>query len=180
MKGNKKILVIAALLLLISVSFTTYAIYRTSFSGTGTVKAAAWSVKLKKGATEVQNLNFDYSDITWTTLTGYNNTIAPGSQGTITFTVDASGSEVDVLVGATVDQTNLPTGFTVTNVSDPATISYASGEGNMTATVTLTVAWAGTDEDTTEKDESDLAKKGQNITIPVTVTAKQSLVNHAS
>ena len=48
MKGNKKLLIIAVLLLLITVSYTTYAIYRESTTATGTIQAAAWSVKVKK------------------------------------------------------------------------------------------------------------------------------------
>ncbi len=180
MKGNKKVLVIAALLLLISVSFTTYAIYRNSWTGNGTIKAAAWEVKLKKGSNEVQNVNFDASDIVWTTRTGYNNTIAPGSTGTITYTVDASGSEVDVLVSAAIDteSATLPEGLTITGVSAPATIPYATGEGNMTATITVTVAWAGADSDDADKDADDMDFAGDNLSIPMTITAKQSLANH--
>ena len=64
MKGNKKILVIAILLLLISVTFTTYAIYRTGMSGTGTATAANWNVVFKKGTTTVTDtLNFTGADV---------------------------------------------------------------------------------------------------------------------
>lgn len=180
MKGNKKVLVIAVLLLLISVSFTTYAIYRNSWTGNGTINAAAWEVKLKKGSTEVQNVNFDASDIVWTNRTGYNDTIAPGSTGTITYTVDASGSEVDVLVDAAIDTTNatLPTGLTITGLSSPTTIPYADGAGNMTATITVTVAWAGADSDDATKDTNDMSFEGQELSIPMTITAKQSVANH--
>ena len=181
MKGNKKVLVIAVLLLLISVSFTTYAIYRNSWTGNGTINAAKWTVKLKKGGSEVQNANFGASDITWTKLTGYNNTIAPGSEGTITYTVDASGSEVDVLVSAAIDteHANLPEGFSITGVSAPETIAYATGEGNMVATITVSVAWAGADSDNTTKDEDDMSFEGESLSIPMTITAKQSVASHS-
>ncbi len=53
MKGNKKLLIVAVLLLLIAVSYGTYAIYRTQFSGSATVKTAKWSAVLKKGSTQV-------------------------------------------------------------------------------------------------------------------------------
>lgn len=178
MKGNKKILVVALLVLLIAVSFTTYAIYRTNFSGTGSLKAAAWSVKLKKGQTELsQNFTFGYDDITWTTLTGYGDTIAPGSSGTITYTVDASGSEVDVIISSAIDSSNLPTGLTVTLAGNATqTINY--NDDSKTKDIVLNVAWAGAESDDTTKDGNDLSKQGQTLSIPVTVTAKQSLIGH--
>ena len=46
MKGDKKILIIAILLLLLSVGFTTYAIYKSSTSVQGTAKLAAWHVEV--------------------------------------------------------------------------------------------------------------------------------------
>ena len=46
MKGNKKILLLSILVLLITVCFGTYAIYRASGSANGSIKAAAWSVKI--------------------------------------------------------------------------------------------------------------------------------------
>ena len=46
MKGNKKILVVAALLLLITAAFTTYAIYKSSATGEGSVNAAKWIVNV--------------------------------------------------------------------------------------------------------------------------------------
>ena len=178
MKGNKKILVIAILLLLISVTFTTYAIYRSSTTGTGSVKAAAWSVKVNNTDISSANLNFNFNDITWTTHTGKNNTIAPGDSGTITFTVDATGSEVDVLLESAIDTSNanLPAGFTAAVTSGTngvQTIAYNAS--SMTATVTITVTWTGTLEDNETKDGTDLAAQGQSLSIPVTLTARQKL-----
>ena len=46
MKENKKLLVIAILLLLITVSFTTYVIYKSSTTGESTINTAAWVVKV--------------------------------------------------------------------------------------------------------------------------------------
>ena len=182
MKGNKKILVIAILLLLISVTFTTYAIYRSSTTGTGSVKAAAWSVKVNNTDISSANLNFNFNDITWTTHTGKNNTIAPGDSGTITFTVDATGSEVDVLLESAIDTSsaNLPDGFTaaVTSGTNGAqTIAYNAS--SMTATVTITVTWTGTLADNETKDGTDLAAQGQSLSIPVTLTARQKLSTDA-
>ena len=177
MKGNKKILAVAFLVLLLAVCFGTYAIYRNASEGTGTVDAAAWSVQVK-GQPISNTWTFGYSDITWTTLTGYNNTIAPGSTGQITIPVNATGSEVDVIITAALGRATLPNGMTVSlhSGSDSQTIAYNAS--SMTANVVLDIAWAGSDSDTDAKDTTDKAAQNTEISIPVTLTAKQSVANH--
>lgn len=182
MKGDKKLLIIAVLLLLISASFTTYAIYRENTTAEGTIRAANWVVKLDKGVTATNlisetNVTFTAADLTCgSTRYGKNNTIAPGDTCSVTFTVDATGSEVDVVVEAELDDTNavIPTGMT-------ATATMSGGNGNisyattgMTKTITLNVTWPGSVADSSSKDSTDLAKKGANLTIPVKITVRQA------
>ena len=180
MKGDKKILVAALLVLLLTVCFGTYAIYRASGSATGSVKAAAWSVKVDGTDIASTNYTFNASNITWTSLTGYNNTIAPGSEGYIEIPVDADGSEVDVILTAALGSTSLPTGMTATleTGNDSQTIAYSATEGQMEANVRINIAWSGTEEDTSTKDGTDLDASGDTLSIPITLTAKQSLTNH--
>ena len=182
MKGDKKILALAVLVLLLTVCFGTYAIYRSSTTANGSIKAAAWSVKVDGTDIASANYTFDASDITWTSLTGYNDTIAPGSEGYIEIPVDADGSEVDVIIAATLGSTTLPAGMTATLASgnDSQTIAYSATEGAMETTVRINIAWAGAESDTTTKDGTDLAAQGTTLSIPVTLTAKQSLTNHAN
>ena len=177
MKGNKKILTLAVLVMLLAV-VGTFAIYRNSANGTGSVDAAAWQVEINGADIDTASFTFDYSDITWTTLTGYNNTIAPGSTGQITIPVDATGSEVDVLITASLGQATLPNGMTVSlhSGSDSQTIGYNAS--SMTANVVLDIAWSGSDSDTSTKDGTDLAVEGDTLSIPVTLTAKQSVTGH--
>ena len=181
MKGNKRILTLSVLVLLLAVCFTTYAIYRSNTTANGSVDAAKWSVKVN--GTDIASVNYTFTanDITWTTLTGYNNTIAPGSTGYIEIPVDADGSEVDVLLTAALGSVTLPTGMTVSLASgaDSQTIGYNATEGQMEAKVRINIAWAGAESDTTEKDGTDKAVQDTSISIPVTLTAKQSLTNHA-
>lgn len=182
MKGNKKILTLAVLVLLLAVCFTTYAIYRQSGSATGTIKAAKWSVKVKGTDIAKANFDFGFDDITWTKLTGYNDTIAPGSEGYIEIPVDADGSEVDVILTATLGTvTGLPTGMTVAvdSTSGEQTIAYSATEGAMEKKVKINIAWAGADTDDSDKDSNDLAAQDKSFQIPVTLTAKQSLTSHA-
>ena len=176
MKGNKKVLTLAVLVLLLAVCFTTYAIYRQSADGTGTIKAAAWSIKVNDTDISSANFNFGMSDITWTTHTGKNNTIAPGDSGTITIPVDATGSEVDVLLTAELGTiTGLPNGMTVSvsGTNGVTEIPYAAS--GMTTNVVITVTWQGDINDSTTKDGTDLDAAGDELSIPVTLTARQKL-----
>ena len=141
MKGNKKILVLAILVLLLTVCFGTYAIYRESTNATGSIRAAKWSVKVNGTDIATANYTFTAADITWETKTGYNDTIAPGSTGYIEIPVDADGSEVDVLLSATLGTTTLPNGMTasVDVGSESQTIKYSATEGEMEAKVKINI-----------------------------------------
>ncbi len=180
MKGDKKILIAAILVLLLTVCFGTYAIYRQSTTASGSIRAAKWSVKVNGTDIATANYTFTAANITWTTRTGYNDTIAPGSSGYIDIPVDADGSEVDVILTAALGSVTLPTGMTATLASgaDSQTIAYSATEGQMEATVRINIAWAGAESDDATKDGTDLAAQNTTFSIPVTLTAKQSLANH--
>ena len=167
MKGNKKLLIVAVLLLLVAVSYTTYGsvkVKKAGDTGEGTAISSA-------------NLTFTADDVTWTNNPSkVDGKIAPGATGTISFTVDATGSEVDVVLTAAMgDVTGLPDGMTVEVASESAEQTIAYNASSMTATVTLNVTWTGTLEDTTAKDGTDLAAQSHEFTIPVTLTARQGL-----
>ena len=183
MKGNKKILVIAVLLLLIAVSYGTYAIYRESTTATGSVTAANWSVQIEGNDFDQASLTFALSDLTCTSNPGKNGTIAPGAQCYIDFDIDADGSEVDVVVEAELDETNstnVPENMEVTlgdtnGTAGPVTIPYSATAGEMEETVRLNVVWPGSLSDDDTKDEEDLESEGDSVTIAVKVTARQAL-----
>ena len=98
MKGNKKILLLAALLLLVSVSFTTYAIYRSAAGGTAEVTAAVWDVTFEdedeNTLTDNYTVTFDATECT--TAHVEPGKIAPGATCTKTIILNAGDSEVDV------------------------------------------------------------------------------------
>lgn len=184
MKGNKKILVVAILLLLISVSFTTYAIYKTSVTGNGTVTAAIWDVKFKNGETVLtDNYTLTFSGADCSNNHVANGKIAPGASCTKTITLDAGSSEVDVAYTATVGDvtatknsssvsTEDANEFSATLTPSSDTITYANG--TRTKTITVEVTWAGTDDsDTDTVNDADTALNGATITVPITLVAKQ-------
>lgn len=182
-KGNKKLLVIAALLLLVGIGIGTYAIYKASATGNATVSTAAFVVKANDTNIETGSFTFSASDISWTTTnSAVSGKIAPGATGTITLEIDATGSEVDVdyTVGIgtiLVDGVaNSNSAFTVTGATSAdasGTISYSTTANAMKKTITLNVVWTATDEAT--QNTTDLSMDGIDITIPVTVTAQQHI-----
>ena len=186
MKGNKKILVIAVLLLLIAVSYTTYAIYKTSVAGDASVTAAKWDVIFKNGATELENnytVTLEGADCTNAHVA--QGKIAPGATCTKTITLDASQAEVDVAYNVTVgtvtakkgEETVTTTGanaFTATleNANHETSGTIAYNADTKTVDLTLSVAWAGT-ENAETVDPADTALSGATIKVPVTLIAKQ-------
>ena len=174
MKKNKKLLVIAVLLLLVTIGFS-YAIYRSSTTANGTVNAAAWSVKINGTDMDSVNYTFTGANITWTTNPGKAGTVAPGATGYIDIPVDADGSQVDVILTAALGSTTLPDGMTVSLSPASQTIDYSATEGQMETTIRVNIAWSGTTEDSNSKDGTDKTASGTTISIPVTLTARQKL-----
>ncbi len=181
MKGNKKILVIAILLLLIAVSYGTYAIYKSTVSGTATVTAASWDVEFKNGQAELTD---NFSLVFGTTeCTGNphvkDGVIAPGATCSKTVTLDAGTSEVDVRYEVTAGTVTVSSGdledanvFTVTLTPANGTIGYA--DGTRTADFVVNVTWAGLDDTPTDTiNEADTDLNGQTFTVPLTLVAKQ-------
>ena len=192
MKGNKKILVIAVLLLLIAVSYTTYAIYKTAVAGNANVTAAKWEVKFKNGETALEdNYTVTLSGADCTNNHVAEGKIAPGATCTKQITLDASQAEVDVAYSVVVGTVTAEKGgssvattganaFTATlkngNNQTNGTIAYNAG--TKTETLTLTVVWAGTDDSDAQSNPdtingADTGLNGATIKVPVTLVAKQ-------
>ena len=189
MKGNKKILVVAVLLLLIAVSYTTYANYKTAFAGNAEVTAAAWNVAFKNGQTTIEDsstITFTGADCTNTHVA--EGKIAPGATCTKEITLDVSGTEVDVdytaVAGTVIAEKNGSTVDTAGANEITASLTPANGtisyENNSTpTTLTLTVTWAGVDDSTADpadaKNDADTGLNGATIKVPVTLIAKQKV-----
>ena len=183
MKGNKKILVIAILLLLIAVSYGTYAIYKSSFAGNATVTAAIWDVKFKNGETELTNnfpLAFGATDCVGNDHVK-NGVIAPGATCRKTVTLDAGTSEVDVKYevsqngDVTVSDGTLAGAnqFTVSFSPAQGTITWNDAE-HRTADFEVVLTWAGEDDTPTDSvNDADTLLAGKTFTVPVTLVAKQ-------
>ena len=137
MKGNKKILVIAVLLLLISVSFTTYAIYKTSVAGNAKVTAATWDVKFtdarlvdSTGALDTAHGDADgmltYTD---TTVTATGITFAyPGDAVKLKTVITNAGTLPASLTSVNVNTGSLGNDITVTPATHTQGTQLAAGQ----------------------------------------------------
>ena len=186
MKGNKKILVIAVLLLLIAVSYGTYAIYKTSVSGNASVTAAKWDVVFKNGNTELE----DTFDLTFSTTECTGNAhvkdgkIAPGATCTKEVILDAGTSEVDVAYEVEAGDVKV-NGAAMNANANPITVSISPANGSIlysatgTArqqTLTVSITWAGADTDTNPNAaDTTIGEAASEITVPITLTAKQMI-----
>ena len=170
MKGNKKLLIVAVLLLLVAVSYTTYAIYKTKVAGKAEVSTAVWNVKFTDGTEEITTTK-----------------IAPGATCTGAVTIDATGTEVDV---AYTVQAGTPTATSgplsgdendwTVNVTDNGNGQISYEANPQTATVTVSLAWDDVDDSVVATgatadviNDADTALNGTTITVPLTLTAKQ-------
>ena len=178
MKGNKKILVVAVLLLLIAVSYSTYAIYKSTATASTTVSTAAWVVEVNDQALTQATHTFNLGNITWATPTvsKVSGKIAPGDHGTAQIVIEAEGTEVDLNYTVAIDTTAFDNNqFSVTADSNgaPLTGSILYSDSSKTKTITLNINWNAVD--TNAANTQDLGDAGQaNLAIPVTVTVTQN------
>ena len=182
MKGNKKILALALLLLLVVASFGTYAIYKSSASASTTVSTANWVIKVNtQNIVTSDTFTFNASDVNWSGVTHskVDGTIAPGDSGTITVLLDATGSEVDVDYEVTLGTVTSTGTGTNNNFSVAAatpgdlTGTIAYNATSMTKSITFNVVWTAQDE--AAANTADVNWANATITVPVTVTAQQDI-----
>jgi hypothetical protein len=184
MKGNKKILIVAVLLLLIAVSYGTYAIYKTSVAGSATVTAAKWDVAFKNVETTLTaNYELAFGATECNTNTHVKpGKIAPGVTCTKDIILDAGTSEVDVTYDVTAGTPTIggsaidsnANAFTASVSPQNGTIAYSATGTARQQTITVTVAWAGTDDDENPNAaDTTIGKAASTITVPLTLVAKQ-------
>ena len=179
--GNKKFLVVALLLLFVGVGFMTYALFTSTATGTATANVAAWSVKVNTDdIVTMDTFTFNAADIVWNSnqyvATGK---IAPGSTGTISFDIDATGSEVAVDYTVTVGTIKVGNSsinndkISVSPIESTGTIEYSTQSNAMKRRITLNITW--TAQDNAEVNSKDMTLAGQTINIPVTVVVTQKV-----
>lgn len=186
-KLNVIVLLIAVLMLVLSVAITTYAIYRSSATGTSELKTAEWSIKLNGDSINTSNtFNFNLSEANWTHQTEINSTsttIAPGSVGTYGLQIDTTGTEVDVRyeVGLVVKQNNTEVDLKTINPNLSVELYQDDDlqnnplKKNITAgtveNLEIRITWNNLDDETS--NNLDKSIDGENFAVEVTVVTKQ-------
>ncbi len=181
MKG--KIAFFVMLFLAFGLYTTTYAMFKTSKSGVGSLSAAKWSVKFSTGSTEItENTVIPLSNITWNNELGNvaDGKIAPGSYTTFNILIDASGTEtsVDYKVKTTFTSSNFEVTIGDGTIRDSGTIAYSDNDEDMKLLVPIRVEWLGNTNDDSNKNILDLSFKNTSLDIPIEVVVAQKLDNN--
>ena len=195
---RKVIIFIILIVCLVAIIGGTYSRYTSQGTANVTTEIAKWSIKLGEddiSTTPVtKNVSLTYA------LNNFvkDGTIAPGREATFTIEVDPTNSEVAVDYIIHVDSENI-TGIANTNsklVVNGAKYKFGSGEeqtatlksgsdlvisesladveAGKKATITVTIEWDN-DNDSLNGADTENGATGANITIPVTVTARQHI-----
>ncbi len=167
--NKKKVSIIFLLLFIFSLS--TYAIYKVGGKSVFGLNTAKWNVKVKEKELKTAgtvDLNFTKDDIVWEPNPKVKEgTIAPGSKGSITFNVDATGTEVSTDVLVDITKTSDNPNISVTTDNDYGFINV--NDNNKVITITINIEWLKRDD--YELDNLDINKL---FDIEVKVTVKQS------
>ena len=190
MKKRSGISVLAILLVLFTCSFVfyTYSRYSSSSNDSSTAKVAPWKVSVN-GTDIVKNKTFTTNDITWSSnkniADGY---IAPGRSGNFNIELDPTGSKVDMDYSIKIDSTAINnSNIEVTSVKINGT-ELTGVDGVYTGTLTLaevtsgtkvnanvTITWTDKNTDSANIEDTNTGSDANDISIPVTVTATQSV-----
>lgn len=189
-KLSKLSISLIALFILAVIAIGTYAVYKSSATGTSGFKAAAWYIELNgEDISSSNTFDFDLADANWTHSTNIVPeddsvvVIAPGSYGTFGINIDATGADVDVtyLITAAVrfdDQvvdlnaldSNFEFSFYKDGILQPKELAgYIPAHGTYNAE--LRIIW--NEEDTPYSNFIDLGLNDKTYEVEVTVTTSQ-------
>lgn len=195
MSKKKKIIVIAAILLAILISFLggqTFSKYITEVVGNVNTKIANWNFVVNGQTSETQTINLES---TINNKTVKDRKVAPGTKGTILITLDGTGSDVGIQYAVMVDnETTKPKnlrfnykGQKYENISDIARIITGTINANDEDKVkTFEIEWewlyeiGSSMEEIAKHDKEDMeALERGTYTFDLTVTGSQILPNEA-
>lgn len=193
--GNKIVLALAILLFLASVTYSTFAIFRSSTTGTSDLHTAKFVVKVNGDNVQTHVFELDlFSDPDiWHTNSaqGVRNSagaypIAPGAYGEVPLVIDATQSEVGVdyevtgeiyiegegehegeLILDTVASESILIGDYV------GSVLYGEVDAGEIKEDSLFVLWDSYEYDDDDRNESDLSLSGKKFIAKVYVTVKQ-------
>ena len=190
MKKNKKVLIIALVLLAITLSFIggrTFSKYIAEVNGSGTADIANWVFKVNGQEDSVQNVNLLS---TYNNETLVNNKVAPGTSGSFNIVIDATGSEVGVDYDVTfLNESEKPQNLvfmyddtkysTIQDLQQDLSGTINANDENKTRTITIDWEWqyetGNNENEIAQNDEIDTqnAKQIENYNFDIRVTGTQ-------
>ena len=190
MKKNKKVLIIALVLLAITLSFIggrTFSKYIAEVNGSGTADIANWVFKVNGQEDSVQNVNLLS---TYNNETLVNNKVAPGTSGSFNIVIDATGSEVGVDYNVTfLNESEKPQNLvfmyddtkysTIQDLQQDLSGTINANDENKTRTITIDWEWqyetGDNENEIAQNDEIDTqnAKEIENYNFDIRVTGTQ-------
>ena len=190
MKKNKKVLIIALVLLAITLSFIggrTFSKYIAEVNGSGTADIANWVFKVNGQEDSVQNVNLLS---TYNNETLVNNKVAPGTSGSFNIVIDATGSEVGVDYDVTfLNESEKPQNLvfmyddtkysTIQDLQQDLSGTINANDENKTRTITIDWEWqyetGDNENEIAQNDEIDTqnAKQIENYNFDIRVTGTQ-------
>ena len=190
MKKNKKVLIIALVLLAITLSFIggrTFSKYIAEVNGSGTADIANWVFKVNGQEDSVQNVNLLS---TFNNETLVNNRVAPGTSGSFNIVIDATGSEVGVDYNVTfLNESEKPQNLvfmyddtkysTIQDLQQDLSGTINANDENKTRTITIDWEWqyetGDNENEIAQNDEIDTqnAKQIENYNFDIRVTGTQ-------
>ncbi len=190
MKKNKKVFIIALVLLAITLSFIggrTFSKYIAEVNGSGTADIANWVFKVNGQEDSVQNVNLLS---TYNNETLVNNKVAPGTSGSFNIVIDATGSEVGVDYNVTfLNESEKPQNLvfmyddtkysTIQDLQQDLSGTINANDENKTRTITIDWEWqyetGNNENEIAQNDEIDTqnAKQIENYNFDIRVTGTQ-------
>lgn len=196
-------LVLTLVLLGSSLGVMTWARYTTQFTGvSATTQVAKWSAVLKNGS---NNVISGTTTIPMTATNAHTDVvpgkIAPGSTATGNLKIDLTGTEVNTDIEFVFTKpSNLPKNAELTAKIGETAMSCTTSESTVTCTKTIdlpqssgsftafteangvfnlsvNIAWTYADDDTENPEDTTDGNTAAEITIPVTISAKQHYTN---
>lgn len=189
--GVVKIIIILTMIVTILIlAGLAYAKYVTSIGGQSEVQIAQWNFNVTAGSNQNLNINLADTRIANDSTTVQQGYIGPGTKGQFTLTADATGSEVSVIYNIDLNVSNVPKNLKFYSDSQMKNkviitdnqIKIEDFIGvNDTKQQKKTIYWSWpfetgvTDYEKNLNDIDDSRYMGQEITLQINVTGKQTI-----
>ena len=171
---NKKIIFVVAIIVFISViAFSSYAIYKGQASNEVEVSIAKFQFTLNNSSDLTQNIVLKD---TITTNSYSDDLVVPGTNGEFDLVFDLSNVEVSINFIINFDVTNIPNNLKIyTDSSYTTPVSSISSVFNVgdSTTKTITVYWKWNYLTDAASDANDNLYMNEEISLPLTITVDQ-------